>query len=521
VARARPNSRRPTPAAQPIERSRAAALRSLIGPELVGAIQVGREYPGRHVLSDDELAAHFAGEIAVAIRVGNGKGRSRHLVIDVDARAEERVTAVLSEFRRLGYAGATIATSGSSGDRGKVVVFFRSEQQNAALRALAGAVLDPLRRTAEWGIESPGDVAVYPQRGEGGLARIGGRNIGRNGAVERLYSAWGDVVDLSAIAPSTSRLRPVRDRGTAVRTTPRQAWVLRLMREGVTWTGVGGTRGINALVNRLASETLRTHGSAEFGRAEFAKVLETIAAASPDLLQPSPKNKDRRHPLAWGRRAGSAWDRVCEQRSQVDTTFSAPAKSVVSTSGVVREAVALLFTIVQRRGLNPIAFEVSYRELGSMLGISHEAARQRILRAEQVGLVVRLDPGIEGSGGTYTGRPGGGAKVLYALVPSGETPQAVRDRVEDHHAVRRRRTFAVIERERREQRRQERLSANLLPFRGANAPEPSGSHGTSAGSPLGCRGEYVPPSPITTSDTAGLEIDLMAYAREQIKQKRV
>jgi hypothetical protein len=179
--------------------------------------------------------------------------------------------------------------------------------------------------------------------------------------------------------------------------------------------------------------------------------------------------------------------------------------------------VALLSTIVQRRGLNPVAFEVSYRELGSMLGISHEAARQRILRAEQVGLVVRLDPGIEGSGGTYTGRPGGGAKVLYALVPSGETPQVVRDLAEDHHAVRRRRAFAVIERQRREQRRQERLSANLFPFRGANAPQSSGSHGTSAGSPLGCRGEYVPPSLIATNDTVDFEIDLTAYAREQLE----
>ena len=520
MARARPNSRRPTPDAQPIERSRAAALRSLCGPELVGAIQVGREYPGRHVLTDDELAAHFAGEIAIAIRVGNGKGRSRHLVIDVDARAEERVPAILGEFRRLGYADATIATSGSAADRGKVIVFFRSEQQNAALRALAGAALDTLRREPAWGIEAPGDVAVYPQRGEGGLARIGGRNIGRNGAVERLYSAWGDEIDLSAIAPSTSRLRAVRDRGAAVRTAPRQAWVTRLMSEGITWTAIGGTRGLNALVNRLANETLRTHGAAEYGRAEFAKVLETIAVASPDLLRPSPKNKDRRHPLAWGRRAGSAWDRVCEEHAQVNTTFSAPGRNVVLTSGVVREAVALLSTIVQRRGLNPIAFEVSYRELGATLGISHVAARQRILRAEKVGLVVRLDPGIEGSGGTYTGRVGGGAKALYALVPSGDTPQAVRDRANDHHAVKRRRTLAAIERQRKEQRRQERLVATVLPFRGANAPQFFGSHGTSAGAPLGCRGEYVPHQPSTTSDTAGYEIDLMAYARERLSQKK-
>jgi len=510
MGRSRPTSR-PVPAVQPLAVAQANALRSLLAAELVGAIQVGREYPGRHMLTDDELGAHFAGDLAIAIRVGNGRGRSRHLVIDIDARATERIPHVLQELRRRGYGDATLVTDGSSPDRGKVVVFFRSEQQGGALRQLAADVLREPRTFVSWGIEAPGEVSVYPQRGEGGLARIGGRNIGRNGPLERFWNAWGEPGDLRVVAPSPTRLRPVQDPRKPVRTSPRQGWVDRLMREGTTWIAAGGTRGLNAMVNRLAYETVRTHGAGDAGRTEYARVLETIAAASPDLLRPSPKNADRRHPLGWGRRARSAWEHVCEQLAKASTTASAPqyvelgSRLVETTScdrfpseisgshgvsvgvplGVTEmsttqpraarkrrpshaaaELVALLQTIVERRGLNPIAFEVSYRELGSMLGISHICARDRVLRAESACLIVRIDPGLEGSGGRHTGRPGGGAKTLYALVPAGETPVIVRGRAEEHHAVVRRRAFVQAERKRLAALRAERDSKQrvVLPF---------------------------------------------------------
>jgi len=515
MGRSRPTSR-PVPAVQPPAVAQANALRSLLAAELVGAIQVGREYPGRHMLTDDELAAHFAGDLAIAIRVGNGRGRSRHLVIDIDARATERIPHVLQELRRRGYGDATLVTDGSSPDRGKVVVFFRSEQQGGALRQLAADVLREPRTFFSWGIESPGEVSVYPQRGEGGLARIGGRNIGRNGPLERFWNAWGEPGDLEVVAPSPTRLRPVQDPRKPVRTSPRQGWVDRLMREGTTWIAAGGTRGLNAMVNRIAYETVRTHGAGDAGRTEYARVLATIATASPDLLRPSPKNADRRHPLSWGRRASSAWEHVCEQFTAVNTTFSAPPGDVVLTAVIVRaapgtrflsqpsgshgvsvgvpfgvtetsttppraarngrpshlvaEIVALLATIVDRRGLNPLAFEVSYRELGAMLGISHVAARKRILRAEDLGRVVRTDPGLEGSGGRYTGRPGGGAKTLYALVAAGETADAVRRRAEKHHSFPRRRAFAEIEQQRRAALRAERSAKKLVPFPFASQP---------------------------------------------------
>ncbi len=502
MGRTRPTSR-PVPAVQPLAVAQADALRSLLGAELIGAIQVGREYPGRHALSDEELTAHFAGDLAIAIRVGNGHGRSRHLVIDVDARAPHRIPHILHELRRRGYGDATIVTDGSSPDRGKIVVFFGAEQQGGALRQLAADVLREPRTFVEWGVEAPGDVSVYPQRGEGGLARVGGRNIGRDGPLERLWNAWGEPGGLHAVAPSPTRLRPVQDPRKAVRTSPRQAWVDRLMRNGLTWSAVGGTHGLNALVNRLAYETARTHGTAEYGQAEFARVLEKIATVSPDLHRPSPKNRDRRHPLAWGRRSGSAWRHVCAQLARGHTTFAAAAAgdvvlplrivetepprlflvepsgshgvSVGVPSGVtetsttpprcarnprashaIAETAALLQTIVMRRGLNPIAFEVSYRELGSMLGISHKVARDRVLRTERCGLIVRLDPGLEGSGGRYTGRPGGGAKTLYALVAVGDSADSARRRAEQHHAVPQRRAFAERERERRAALRAER-----------------------------------------------------------------
>lgn len=494
MQRPRRTSVRSDPSTSPIAASQAGAFRRLLGSELVGAIQVGREYPGRIAIDDTALALHFSGEIAIALRVGNGKGRSRHLVFDVDARAGERLPLLCDELRRRSYGNAVLVTGGSGPDRGKVVVFFHREQQNAALRTLAADILRAVRPITEWGVEATtNELAVYPLRGEGGLVRLGGRNVGRNGPLEPLCNAWGEPCGFQDIAPATTSLRAARDARAPVRTSPRQPWVDRAIRDGLTWSAAGGTRGINAFVNRLAIETIRTHGLADYGCAEYRRVLEAVAAASPDLLRPSPKNRDRRHPLGWGRRAQSAWENNCANALHLDTTSSAPPGYVMSTfqtvrdssgglfgqhsgshgvsvgdpfgvtetsttqprrarnlapSHVVAETVALLATIVKRRGLNPIAFQVSYREGAAMLGISHEAFRQRVLRAEKTGAVVRLDPGLQGSGGRYTNRPGGGAKTLYALVPAGDTPDHIRVKADAHHAVIRRRAFVQSERER-------------------------------------------------------------------------
>ena len=109
-----------------------------------------------------EWEGHLAGEIAIALRVGNGKGRSRLLAIDVDARAPQRIPAIVDELRRRGYGDATLVTDGSAPDRGKVLVFFCREQQGGALRQLASDVLRVARDGAAWGIEAPGDIAIFP-----------------------------------------------------------------------------------------------------------------------------------------------------------------------------------------------------------------------------------------------------------------------------------------------------------------------------------------------------------------------
>jgi hypothetical protein len=57
------------------------------------------------------------------------------------------------------------------------------------------------------------DVTVYPQYGAGGLARIGGRNIGQNvAALERLWNAWGDLE--KALHPRGRACGTLRDHAT-------------------------------------------------------------------------------------------------------------------------------------------------------------------------------------------------------------------------------------------------------------------------------------------------------------------
>lgn len=98
-----------------------------------------------------ESEEHLAGEIAIAVRVGNGKGRSRLLGIDADARAPQRVPAIVDELRRRGYGDATLVTDGSP------PIVARSSSSSAASNRAGHSVSSPAtcyasRATAQRGV---------------------------------------------------------------------------------------------------------------------------------------------------------------------------------------------------------------------------------------------------------------------------------------------------------------------------------------------------------------------------------
>jgi DNA-binding Lrp family transcriptional regulator len=146
-------------------------------------------------------------------------------------------------------------------------------------------------------------------------------------------------------------------------------------------------------------------------KAEFLSWVAIIAAKSPGLRLPSPKNGDPRNPFS-PKAAATVWKRV-------GVTLRSPGSGALCN--VTLDVVSVLETIVERRGLNPLAFAVSYRDLGRALGIHPEVAHRRVKAIVEAGKLVILDRGTQGEKGLPT---------MYCL-PNRADPAAARD----HHAV--------------------------------------------------------------------------------------
>ena len=261
-----------------------------------------------------DLTDHFCGRFTLALVCLDADRRSRIAGWDVDERAVERLRLLAHILTERGFGGALVATNGSRDGKGKLVLFFRKPQPETALRALIASVLLEARKHASWGIERLGTVEARPCNGEGGLLRIGGRHAHRNGPLEQFFDPLtGEVLPLSHLCPAENL--PLEPKPIAI--SKRQPFVGRWMNKGIDY-GADGTAGVNRKLVRLAHEAYRRGES----KAEFLSWVAIIAAKSPGLRLPSPKNGDPRNPLS-PKAAAAVWKRV-----ECDITYSRERSSM-------------------------------------------------------------------------------------------------------------------------------------------------------------------------------------------------
>ena len=194
------------PRALDFAESSARSIQRLLGGRVWGAVQLpSKKYGQRVQLPLETLQRHFIGELSIAIRCVEN-GYARLLAFDVDERGPERVAALRHVLGRRGLAKHAIVTSGSDPDRAKVIIFCRPVNQAAAVR-FAQEIAEEARLTSGWGIERAHTVDMRPTAGEGGLLRIGGRNVFRDGPIERISNLeTGEVVSLSQCSVADLKL---------------------------------------------------------------------------------------------------------------------------------------------------------------------------------------------------------------------------------------------------------------------------------------------------------------------------
>lgn len=441
----------------------AEALLRLLGPTVKGREQSPNgSYAGdSQELSLADIADHFedrrtfafdAAPAVVARRSNNFTPkyrprvvrRSRFLAFDIDDTFKTRMALLGAVIRERKLEAASIATSGSDANRGKVVIFFARPRPASAVRRLGRELLETAKHASPdtWGVESSTSVAIFPAQGEGGVLRIGGRNRKPSRAaceLDRFFSVDGERRSLADVV-ATARL--FRLGFKSITAAPESKWVANMRKQGVSYQH-GGSRGVLRRLSRLAREALSVHGEQQ-GRSVFESWARDVLEASQDQRAPSPSG-DTRVARTWERRCANAWDWAVQT-----TSYSPGGRNMMWSGALVRcGSCERILTVVRdycaKKRLTEDAFALSYRQIADFAGFADPKTPWKHVHDHLLpaAVLVIYDRGTNGENGLPT---------LFGLVAPGETPAETKARGETRGNVRKRRQIIAAYEARREHR---------------------------------------------------------------------
>lgn len=386
-------------------------------------------------VTSQALQAHFSGQIALGFTcLEDARGGCDALfgAIDVDEAFDRRLPVLAKALADVGgpeLAAAAFATSGSGPGRGKLLITIERPTSAADVRALVNAVKNAALADPRFGhMQRRDEIDLRPEGGSGGLLRILGRNIEKDGPLETPLDLDGGLSDLCGVRPLPIAL--LRRLAAAWRAKERApgGWLDTMRAEAWTYEIEGSTAGIFRRIVSLAIAAVERYGETDGAEATFRGWVGECARNSPALDAPSPKNKDRRNPLRDDRTLARAWRYAVSNRSRF-----VPAQ--LRGSGVPEGQVRVyegLVAHVRSRGLPPELFAMNYGYLAEVILETGVAAKKmawkQVRELERRGLIVIHDRGlplrIDEQGDGRRGLP-----TFMGLVGQGETPSAVRERV--------------------------------------------------------------------------------------------
>lgn len=382
------------------------------------------------VVTTQLLQAHLDGKIALAFAAledGTSRGDALFGAVDVDRDFPRRLPVLRDAVHAVGgdaMLAAAFATTGSDEGRGKVIITLQRPMKAADVRLMMAAVKRAALADPRFGhMMASSEIELRPQSGSGGLLRVLGRNIGKDrtdftAPLEIPMTLDGEYADLRGVMPlDVETIRQIADAHRA-KNADRFAWVDNWLVQAWTYKAEeGNTRGIFRRMVALASAALERHGPDD-GHRVFHAWCATVAANSPALDQPSPTNKDRRHPLRDQRTIARAW------RYALARDRSWEPQDLVG-SGLHASHVRLYHAVadyVYSRSLAPEFFSITYEFVtDELLGGGHKKTTWKQFQAlVRHGLVVIHDTGLamrrDAEGEYRKGLP-----TIMGLVGKGQT----------------------------------------------------------------------------------------------------
>lgn len=411
-----------------LERGRRAKLRAAEQNEQ------GAYDSARRIVGDELLEKHFTGDVTLGFSLSDDRGRACCLCLDLDQRAPSKLPDIARALERRGLIEASIATTGSDAERGKVLVFFERRYAALSLQRLARVIYAEAKALGRWPIEHEATVVqFFPYGGEGGILRIGGRNRKpeRNATnCDAFLSVWGEARSFADVVPC----RLLRPEGAwhQITPAPQGDWVEKLLANGITF-GAGSRRVLSVLF-RLANEAIRLG----FGEYAYRGWCDRLWASSHAMRGPSPSGDDRSE-RTWRRKCDAAWDSASRKQSD---TFHYP-ESPLGANGMyqpeasgdaeIKECIIVRFVrdYARAKGFRADCVALSIRTIADHLGCSFPTAQRLRNAAIKARQIVVHDAGSRGARGL---------PAIIGVVEPGETPEQVRERCYDRENMRARRT---------------------------------------------------------------------------------
>lgn len=365
-----------------------------------------------------DFKSHLDGRDSIAVSTVN-VGKAKFLAVDVDRDFNKRLPIFASVLARRELDYASFAVTGSDAERGKVIVTLQTPlPQRQAIRLVQDILSDAVADAA-FGQYKAKDASVYPTGGDGSHVRILGRNLRRarhSGLHEIPMNLLGELSDLCYVQPAAIEPEQLGVPNGGLRTRI-STWAELFIGQPY----VGTTLELHRSQVRLAHEAVELFGEA--ASAQLQEWFAQIEAGSPSISASCRRQLTRPDVV----------QRIVTYVRSVRPdirTLSIPGyrwcpKSEIQAPRPAIRAYTALTEYVLDRQLDPHCFAMAYSTVAALTGYCDKGrARQAILRAEDAGLIVRLDNGVADQRYQLC--------ALYALVGEGDDPTTARAKGASH-----------------------------------------------------------------------------------------
>jgi hypothetical protein len=386
------------------------------------------------------IVRHLAGEETWGL-VCAYQGRALFLGIDCDSNWPTRWAILREVLTELGMHRAAFVTTGTTDDKGKVIITLSKPMPQSQAIALRDKILHRCNEYDAFGGIHPRDrIDKFPLNGEGGVLRVGGY---WKGQYNRLLTLDGDPLDFTDLQPLKFKPEPM---GIPPRSEPGEHTRKLLERP---WTWADGRKAIQTNLVAMAAEARRITSSEDAGLSQFETWVKKVHEDSPDLSRPSPSG-DARSPLDWHRNCLPAWNvsgqlgrdwtpkefavkptrsgqamkyiEITPQVGQYRDSRSPEGHYTVQNATYSRGQVDIYRLLVDwcdQYGIPRLSFSKDLESIAKAQGKSAGQVRKMLDDCERRGLLIKIKPPDK------TGPRNTWQATTYALIGAGETRESV------------------------------------------------------------------------------------------------